>query len=205
MANFLVVGVGGGRDSVALKFESIPAEFFRACGSDRVPIGRAFFYRRNCLQGAVEADLVAESSAQEVDRGGLEELTGEIPKSDFDATGGGNRDAADCAGTGAFHEHFCVELVDVQWVFADDERLELGEDQVLDAGSPIGFANAGDAGVGLDLYQVPIPGAPDDHALDVGDLDLVFQGGGETVEWQCGCGKGRADKSAARKHSRKFI
>src|ERR1700734_3468690 len=51
--------------------------------------------------------------------------------------------------------------------------LKIFRDHILDAGSPIGFADTVEARIGLNLDQVPIPGAAHDHALDVRDLDLA--------------------------------
>ncbi len=76
--------------------------------------------------------------------------------------------------------------------------LSLLSDQVLDAPAPIGLADAVEAGIGFDLDEVPVPGAADDHALDVGDLDLLAQRGGEAVEGRGQPeGGGRMEETAA--------
>ena len=81
-------------------------------------------------------------------------------------------DAADGAGAGALHQHLGEELVDVERVLAHYDGLHLGEDHVLHAPAPVGFADAVEPGIGFDLDEIPIPGAAHDHALDVGDLDF---------------------------------
>jgi hypothetical protein len=45
--------------------------------------------------------------------------------------------------------------------------------------APVGFSNTVDAGVGLDLDEVPVPGSAHDHAFNVGDLDLLTERLGE--------------------------
>jgi len=42
----------------------------------------------------------------------------------------------------ALEKHLGVELVDVERAFAEDERFELVEDQVLDARGPVGLPDA---------------------------------------------------------------
>ncbi len=79
----------------------------------------------------------------------------------------------DGAGAGALHQHLGIELVDVERILADDDALHFVEDQVLDAPAPVGLADAVEPGIGFDLDQIPVPGAADDHALDVRDFDLV--------------------------------
>ncbi len=107
------------------------------------------------------------------------DASGEIPECDFDAARGGDGDSADCADTAAHEEHLVIQLIDVERILADDERLQLRQDEVLNSGSPVGFANSGDASVGLDLDEVPVPRSAHDHALDVGDLDLLAERLGE--------------------------
>src|SRR5207244_6308691 len=64
------------------------------------------------------------------------------------------------------------------------------------SGAPVGLAEAVEAGIGFDLHQVPVPGAADDHALDVGDFDFLAQGGGGAGE-RGGEERGGAEEGAA--------
>ena len=179
VAGFLVIGIGFGRDAIALKLVGGPTELFGLCLLDEGFPGAHIFDVGRGLSGAVEADFIAEPAAKEIAAGSLQDTAGEIPEGDFDAAGGGDGNAALSARAGGEHEHLVVELVDVERVLADDVLFEEAEDNVLHARAPVGFADAGDAGVGFDLDVVPIPGAPDDHALDVGDFDLALVGGGK--------------------------
>ena len=69
--------------------------------------------------------------------------------------------------------------------------LSLFTRNVLDAATPVGFADAGDARVGLDFDEVPVPGAAHDHALHVGDFHLAADLGGEAGEGSGGEGGAR--------------
>src|SRR2546430_8367223 len=127
------------------------------------------------LQGAIETDAVAKAPSEEIADWGLKDASGEVPKRDFNSTCGGGGHATHRASATAHQEHLMVQLIDVQRIFADDERLQLGQDEVLDPRAPVGFANCGDAGVSLDLDEVPGPRSTHDHALDFGDLDLLAE------------------------------
>ena len=65
--------------------------------------------------------------------------------------------------------HDLDQTADVDRILADEQRLgamnELG-----DAGAPVGLAEAGEAGVGLDANEDPGKVAVDDGGADVGDL-----------------------------------
>ena len=76
-----------------------------------------------------------------------------------------------------------VQLIDVQRILTDHERFQLSQDEILDPRAPVGFADTGDAGVGLDFDQIPIPRAAHDHAFDVGDLNLFAERLRERAVW----------------------
>jgi hypothetical protein len=125
------------------------------------------------LQRAVETHLIAETAAQEIAHRGFENAPAEIPQSDFDAAGGGDRDARDGARPGALHQHLGVKLIDVERIFAHDNGGQFVEDQVFHAPTPVSFTDAVKAGIGLDLDEIPVPCAADDHAFNAGDLHLL--------------------------------
>ena len=175
-----VAGIGTGRNAVALELEGRPAPLLGARRGHVILPGLHVFHMRCGLRhGAVEANLIAEAAAQQIADGRLENSARQIPKRDLDAAGGRHRHPGDGARAGAAHQHFGVELVDIQRIFADDVLFELIEHQIFHAGSPVGLADSVKAGlIGLDFDQIPVPCAAHDHALHVGDLHLVFLCGG---------------------------
>jgi len=100
----IVAGLRAGRvvvdgDAVALELPGGEAVFVVGLHlGGLIAPRRSFGWTGRSLQGAVEADSIAEASAEKVADGRLEDAAGEIPERAFDATGGGNGDSADGSG-----------------------------------------------------------------------------------------------------------
>ncbi len=175
------LGIGLGWYAIALELERSPAEFLRPCFSDLRPPGLRILDALADLQRAVETDAVAEPAAQQIADRRLEHAAHQVPESDLDAAGGGNGDAADGSRAGAAHQNLGVEFVHIQRILAQQQRLHLSEDEVFHTRTPVGFADAAETGIGFDLDQIPVPGAADDHALDVGDFDFLVKSRGQAL------------------------
>jgi hypothetical protein len=134
-----------------LELERGPTEFLRLCFAHNPAPGVQIFGILRASRGGVKADAVANAAAQQIADRCLEKPSGQIPECDFDAAGGTHRLPACCADGSAHHEHLRVEFVDIERIFAYHQRLELLQDDVFDARTPIGFTDSVDAGVGLDL------------------------------------------------------
>ena len=170
-------GIGGARHAVALHLEGGKAVrvvglglrhlLAPALGILGMVLGR--------LQGAIETHLVAKASAQQVAHRRLQQPPRQVPQRDLNAGCGMHGQPAGGAIAAVEEQQLGIKLDHIERVFADQLLLEAVEGDVLHPGTPIAFADAMHAGVGLDLDQVPVPGAADDHHLDVGDLDLLAQ------------------------------
>ena len=98
MAGLSVLAVEGGGDAVALKFEGAPTPTLGAGVLDEIaPRGGIGDIAFGELQGAIEADLVAEAAAEQIADRRLEEPAGQIPKGDLDAGRSIDGDPADGA------------------------------------------------------------------------------------------------------------
>ena len=79
-----------------------------------------------------------------------------------------------CAGTCALHQHLRVELVHIQWIFTHQQRLHLGQDEVLHAGDPISFADAIETGIGFDLVSLRVRGQASEPLYGIGMIGLLI-------------------------------
>ena len=167
--------VGAGRNAVALHLEHGEAVGVVGLGFRHLvaPGLRLFGAFVRPLQGAIESHLVAESPAQKIADRGLQQAARQIPQRDFNARRGMHGQATGGAIAAIEEQQLGVELDHVQRVFADQLLAEAVQGDVLHAWTPIALADAEHPGIGFDLDQIPVPGAANDHHLDVGDLDLL--------------------------------
>ena len=105
---FFVVGIGFWWNAVPLELERRPAELLRFRCSDLFPPGLRILRALNCGHRAIKTDPVAESSAQQVAGGRLENPPCQVPQRDLDAADGRHGDAGNRAGARALHQHLRV-------------------------------------------------------------------------------------------------
>ncbi len=117
----------------------------------------------------VDAHLVPVFRAQQLVDREVEDLAGGVPQRHLDARGGGDDFPGGATVAGHLLDDVPDEPFDVQRVLAEQEPLRV-LDEFRDATAPVGLADAGHAGVGLDLDEVPLEVALDDGGRDVGDL-----------------------------------
>ena len=102
----------------------------------------------------VDADAIAEATAEEGGDGCVQCATDEIPERDLDAADRGDGGAGQRAFAGEAADHDLDELADVERILADEQRLGLVH-ELGDADAPVGLAEAGEALVGLDRDEHP--------------------------------------------------
>src|SRR5205085_1916635 len=101
-------------NGVALKFERSPAPTLGARILHQVAPGLRVLrpYLGNLIR-AIEAHPVAESPAEQIASGRIEDSACQVPESDLNSTGGRDRCTANRTRAGTLHQHLGVEFVDV--------------------------------------------------------------------------------------------
>ena len=126
--------------------------------------GQALFFqferpfRGRCV--AVGADAVSYFAAKEVPDRGVERFALDVPQGHINGVDGAR---SGCAGHSSAHrrnEHLLPDPLDVHRVFTHDDRPEVFDGRLYDAGPAGAFANADDPFVGVDLDEAPVAGAP---------------------------------------------
>lgn len=89
--------------------------------------------------GAVQADPVAELSAEQAVGRQAGEFAGQVPQGDLDAAQGGHDQAVEGVGAAQAGLHRGEEAVHVEGVLADQEGFEQLVDYGSEARAPVGF------------------------------------------------------------------
>jgi hypothetical protein len=131
-----------------------------AAGLDRLDAARLEAERDLRRIGmTVDADALPDLATEQVPDGRLERLALDVPERHVDAA---QRPGADDPGHAVAHhraEHLLPEPLDMGRVLADEKRAQILHGAFHHARPAAALADPGDAGIGVDLEEEPVPAA----------------------------------------------